>query len=42
MDACLAVVGKREVRTYDDRPIDPGAERRILEAGRVSGASAVS
>ena len=39
MDAYLAVVSKRELRTYDPRPIDPDAERRILEAGRVSGSS---
>lgn len=39
MDAYLAVVSKREVRTYDPRPIDADAERRILEAGRVAGSS---
>ena len=37
MDAYLAVVSKREVRQYADRPIEPDAERRILEAGRVAG-----
>jgi nitroreductase len=40
MDAYLAIVSKREVREYADRPIDSGARRRILEAGRVSGSSA--
>ena len=39
MDAYLAVVSKREVRRYADRPLDGDAERRILEAGRVSGSS---
>lgn len=39
MDAYLAVVSKRELRTYDPRPIDPPARRRILEAGRVTGSS---
>ena len=40
MDAYLAIVSKREVRNYADRPIEPDARRRILEAGRVSGSSA--
>jgi nitroreductase len=40
MDAYLAIVSKREVREYSDRPIDPDARRRILEAARVSGSSA--
>jgi nitroreductase len=40
MDAYLAIVSKREVRDYADRPIEPDARRRILEAGRVSGSSA--
>jgi nitroreductase len=40
MDAYLAIVSKREVRDYADRPIAPDARRRILEAGRVSGSSA--
>lgn len=39
MDAYLAVVSKREVRSYAEREIEPGAERRILEAGRVAGSS---
>src|SRR3954454_14176734 len=39
MDAYLAVASKREVRRYADRPIPPDVERRILEAGRVSGSS---
>jgi nitroreductase len=39
MDAFLAVASKREVRRYADRPIPPEVERRILEAGRISGSS---
>jgi nitroreductase len=40
VDAYLAIVSKREVRDYADRPIDPDTRMRILEAGRVSGNSA--
>ena len=39
MDAYLAVVSKRELRSYDARPIDGDTQRRILEAGRVAGSS---
>lgn len=39
MDAYLAVVGKREVRRYQDRPIPEEALTQILEAGRASGSS---
>ena len=39
MDAYLAVVSKREVRKYALRAIEPDAERRILEAGRLAGSS---
>jgi nitroreductase len=39
MDAYLAVVSKRELRSYSDRAIDDVAARRILEAGRVAGSS---
>jgi nitroreductase len=39
MDAYVAVVSKREVRAYDDRPIPGDARRRILEAGRLAGSS---
>jgi nitroreductase len=39
MDAYLAVVSKREVRRYADRPLPDDAVRRILEAGRVAGSS---
>ncbi len=39
MDGYLAVVSKREVRAYEQRPLDSAAERRILEAGRLAGSS---
>ena len=39
MDAYLAVVSKRELRSYADRPSDDDAARRILGAGRVAGSS---
>jgi nitroreductase len=37
VDAYLAVVSKREVRNYAERPLGAEAERRILEAGRLAG-----
>jgi nitroreductase len=40
MDGYLAIVSKREVRDYADRPVEPDSRRRILEAGRVAGSSA--
>ena len=40
MDAFLAMVSRREVRDYADRPVPADVQRRILEAGRVSGSSA--
>ena len=40
MDTFLAIVSKREVRDYADRPVPEDVQRRILEAGRVSGSSA--
>lgn len=39
MDAYLAIVAKREVRTYADRPIPEEVVERLLEAGRVTGSS---
>lgn len=39
MDAYLAVVGKREVRRYEERPIPEDVLTRILEAGRAAGSS---
>ena len=39
MDAYLAIVSKREVRAYADRPLPDDAVRRLLEAGRLAGSS---
>ncbi len=39
MDAFLAIVSRREARTYDGRPLLDDAKRRILEAGRLAGSS---
>jgi nitroreductase len=39
MDVYLAIVSKREVRAYADRPLPDDAVRRLHEAGRVAGSS---
>ena len=39
MDVYLAIVSKREVRAYADRPLPDDAVRRLLEAGRMAGSS---
>jgi nitroreductase len=39
VDVFLAVVSKREVRAYADRPLPDDAVRRLLEAGRLAGSS---
>jgi nitroreductase len=39
VDAYLAVVSKREVRTYAERTLPADVVRRILEAGRIAGSS---
>jgi nitroreductase len=39
MDAYLAVVSKREVREYTDRPVPEDVLTKILQAGRASGSS---
>jgi nitroreductase len=39
VDTFLAIASKRDTRNYADRPIPEGVERRILEAGRVSGSA---
>lgn len=39
MDTFLAITSRREVRTYDGRPLPDDAVRRILEAGRLAGSS---
>jgi nitroreductase len=40
VDVYLAIVSKREVRQYADRPVPEEVVRRILEAGRISGSGA--
>jgi len=39
MDTWLAIASKRDVRDYAPAPIPPEVERRILDAGRLSGSS---
>ena len=39
METWLAIASKRDLRDYADTPIPPDVERRILDAGRVSGSS---
>jgi nitroreductase len=39
MDTRLAIASKRDVRDYAPTPVPPDAERRILDAGRLSGSS---
>jgi nitroreductase len=39
VDAFLALVSRREVRRYAERPVPAEVECRILEAGRLSGSS---
>ena len=39
MDVFLAIASKRDTRTYADQPISGDVERRILEAGRVTGSA---
>jgi nitroreductase len=39
MDAYLAVVAKREVREYTDRPVPEDVLTKILQAGRAAGSS---
>jgi nitroreductase len=39
VDAYLAVVSKREVRSYADRALSPEVVRRILDGGRTAGSS---
>jgi nitroreductase len=40
VDAYLAIASRREVRNYSDREVPQDVQRRILDAGRVSGSSA--
>jgi nitroreductase len=37
MDTHLAIASRRDRRRYDGRPLPPEIERRILDAGRLSG-----
>jgi nitroreductase len=39
VETWLAIASKRDIRDYADTPIPPDVERRILDAGRVSGSS---
>ena len=39
MDAYTCIIGKRDTRTYADKPIPPDALRRILQAGRMAGSA---
>ncbi len=39
MDTYLAIASKRDERAYAATPVPPEVERRILDAGRVSGSS---
>jgi nitroreductase len=39
VDVYLAIVSKREVRAYADRPLPDDAVRRLLDAGRLAGSS---
>jgi nitroreductase len=39
VDAYLAIASRREIRSYSNRPVPEEIQRRILDAGRVSGSS---
>ncbi|MGZ4320423.1 MAG: nitroreductase family protein, partial [Gaiellaceae bacterium] len=39
MDTWLTVASKRDWRSYADRPVPEDVQRRILDAGRLSGSS---
>jgi len=39
VDTRLAIASKRDVRDYAPTPVPPDVERRILDAGRLSGSS---
>jgi nitroreductase len=40
VDAYLAIASRREVRSYSERPVAEEVQRRIVDAGRVSGSAA--
>jgi nitroreductase len=37
VETFLAIASRREVRDYEQRPLPPDVERRILDAGRLAG-----
>jgi len=39
VDTFLAIASKRDTRRYADRPVPEEVERRILEAGRITGSA---
>lgn len=39
MDTLLAIASKRDTRSYANRPVPEEVERRILDAGRLSGSA---
>jgi nitroreductase len=39
VETWLAIASKRDLRAYAETPIPPEVERRILDAGRISGSS---
>jgi nitroreductase len=39
VDVFQAIVSKRDTRRYADRPVPDDVERRILEAGRITGSA---
>jgi len=39
VDTYLAVASKRDWRSYADRPVPEDVQRRIVDAGRLSGSS---
>jgi len=39
MDALLAIASKRDLRSYDGRPLSDAETTRILEAGRLAGSA---
>ena len=42
MEAYEAIIGKRDRREYDSKPIPEDVQRRILQAGRMAGSSSNS
>jgi nitroreductase len=40
VDAYLAIASRREIRRYSERPVPEEVQRKIVDAGRVSGSAA--